>query len=274
MTFTKEDLKAELRVFMLGFARSVERMFVPGCGAAMLGLAPGTNLHDVVPEQIDSTGNTSTLWCTVLSMYDFGIQGLRVPGSLYGARADGHSQIMDADECDVEMFLTGLESLELYFLEDAVPRPELAIRTVLTAAARHVLEGGARDVIHEGQVETGYLTFQDVALLADMDERSVRNAANPKLPDPLVTESFGKRTVIAVGEARRWLAGRKGFVPTRDVGALPKAAPDPLAATIPRDLQVRIKRLAEGSDVGPWDLLRDLLDKHEKEIAGQTERGA
>ena len=37
-----------------------------------------------------------------------------------------------------------------------------------------------------GKGDCGYLTLAEVALLANMDERSVRNAANPKLPDPLM----------------------------------------------------------------------------------------
>lgn len=60
-----------------------------------------------------------------------------------------------------------------------------------------------------------HLTIAETALLANMDERSVRNAANPKLPDPLKTQQFGKRSLIDLKEARQWLAGRKGFIPTK-----------------------------------------------------------
>jgi hypothetical protein len=94
------------------------------------------------------------------------------------------------------------------------------MRAVQTAVARMVLDGGERYTdfaVSEhglGNGDWGYLTLSEVALLANMDERSVRNAANPKLPDPLKTEAMGKRSLVKPEEARRWLAGRKGFIPT------------------------------------------------------------
>ena len=48
-----------------------------------------------------------------------------------------------------------------------------------------------------------------------MDVRSVRNAANPKVNNPLVTETVGKRSLVTPQEAKRWLVGRKGFIPTK-----------------------------------------------------------
>ena len=55
-----------------------------------------------------------------------------------------------------------------------------------------------------------------------MDERSVRNAANPKLPNHLMTEPVGRRSLVRPKEARRWLALRKGFIPTRIIEEDPK----------------------------------------------------
>lgn len=139
-------------------------------------------------------------------MYDYGISGLLPKG-------------MDKKlflNPDTELFLQGIQSLKLYFSEDDVPMPMLSLRAVQTALARYVLEGGCRytdDVSTDGIGD--YLTLMEIALLADMDERSVRNAANPKLPGALKTETIGKRSVVSIEEAERWLAGRKGFVPTQ-----------------------------------------------------------
>jgi hypothetical protein len=36
------------------------------------------------------------------------------------------------------------------------------------------------------------------------------------VPDPLKTETIGKRSLVNPEEAHRWLAGRKGFVPTKE----------------------------------------------------------
>lgn len=74
----------------------------------------------------------------------------------------------------------------------------------------------ARSTLDQG----GSLTVEEVALLAGMSERSVRNALSIEGPAGLVgkrTESptGERRTVIENAEARRWLAGRRGFRPTK-----------------------------------------------------------
>lgn len=93
--------------------------------------------------------------------------------------------------------------------------PEPIQHVYMLSTARHVLDGGEREYASEVDVPSGYLTVQEVAMLADMDIGSVRNAMNRKLADPLQGEQRGSRTFIPVPEGRRWLAGRKGFTPTK-----------------------------------------------------------
>lgn len=61
----------------------------------------------------------------------------------------------------------------------------------------------------------GYLTLSDIAFLAGMTEKAVRNAAQPKAGDHLVTRKEGSRTVVDSHEALRWLDGRRNFVATQ-----------------------------------------------------------
>lgn len=63
----------------------------------------------------------------------------------------------------------------------------------------------------------GYLTLNDIAFLAGMTEKAVRNAAQPKVEDRLVTRKEGTRTVVDSHEALRWLNGRRLFVATQFV---------------------------------------------------------
>lgn len=59
-----------------------------------------------------------------------------------------------------------------------------------------------------------HLTILDVALLAGMESiRSVRNATYDK-QDSLEILKDGRNVLVTVQDARRWLQGRKGFVPT------------------------------------------------------------
>ncbi len=261
MPFTKQDVKAELREFMCGFARSVERVYGMDTGGALLGF-PGKKAWDVAPEnaQIEE----SPLWGTVMSMYDYGIEGI-VPFSQTEALVDG-------PEADVEMFFLALdtETMRLYLNEDEVRVPRLSMRTVQTAIARVVLDGGERYTTLEDQQMAGYLSIYEVALLADIDERSVRNAANPKLPEPLITKSFGRRTLVDIHDARRWLLGRKGYVPTKHF--TPPVRPETGELTeisLPSDVRARFESLASQANVSSWDLLTQLLDRHEREMAGK-----
>ena len=155
--------------------------------------------------------------------------------------------------------------MRLYMEEDDGRWPKLAIRTVQTAVARHVLHGGLRyTAFNDEQEPGGYLTFHELSLLADMDERSVRNAANPKLQEPLVTKNFGRRTLIAIDDARRWLAGRKGFVPTQGAPAEPQiAAPQLSTLTVPYEIVARVSESANAANMSTADFLANLLDKHQ-----------
>ena len=62
---------------------------------------------------------------------------------------------------------------------------------------------------------SGYLTLKEIALLGQMSERAVRNAAQPAAADRLYTRKEQNQTVVDADEALRWLKGRRGFIATR-----------------------------------------------------------
>jgi hypothetical protein len=66
-----------------------------------------------------------------------------------------------------------------------------------------------------GEDNSGYLTLKEIALLGQMSERAVRNAAQPTAADRLQTRKEQSQTVVDSEEALRWLKGRRGFVATR-----------------------------------------------------------
>lgn len=57
------------------------------------------------------------------------------------------------------------------------------------------------------------LTVRQMALLAGMEEMSIRAAANPKKPNPLATFSEHGRTRISLPEAKRWLQSKARYFP-------------------------------------------------------------
>ena len=200
MTFTKNEMQSELLEFMQGYANSMDRLY----GSSMIDLASNKSLIEKSP-----------LWVAVNDMYDFGVIGDPVPGIT-------NELVIDGIYADAEVFFNCIArgEMEMFMYEDNVIYPKMSINAIRVAVARVVLEGGERYTDYGagehglGHGDWGHLTLSEVALLADMDERSVRNAANPKVNDPLKTESVGKRSLVTPQEAKRWLAGRKGFVPT------------------------------------------------------------
>lgn len=199
MRFTKTEMQAELAKFLDSFGDQL---------AALYGVPPWATADAV---------RASPLWLTVNEMYDYGVDGIPTPAH------SGPLGSMIGRHIEVERFLHALNTLPMKLFLDGkgITPPRLAILAAQCAAARLVLDGADRRTdyaIDEHGLEGGdhgYLTLAEVALLADMDERSVRNAANPKLPSPLKTEAVGRRSLVRPEEARRWLAARKGFVPTK-----------------------------------------------------------
>jgi transcriptional regulator with XRE-family HTH domain len=59
-----------------------------------------------------------------------------------------------------------------------------------------------------------YLSLKEIALLAGVDERTVRNAASSKDANSLKTKKSGGSTIVDNDEAKRWLANRPDFKPT------------------------------------------------------------
>lgn len=264
MRFTKQELFEELQWFIPAFAKGVSRMFAihptqtAGASSRFFGNIDRAILHiegDADEPNWEALSQTS-LWRVLAAMYDYGFDGIETPETNVG----------DGMFADVELFILGLDGLKQYFDEDEGDIPRRCQITVTLAVARHVLDGGTPYRIDLDR-PAGYLSFAEVALLADMDERSVRNAANPKLPSPLRTETIGKRSLIAVEEARRWLAGRKGFFPTK-----PMQEKSPFSWTVkaslelPTDIINALDLRASSRGVTKEDYLRTVLAPELKEI--------
>lgn len=200
MRFTKKAMQDELRKFLTSYGQVVEMLYG----------ATGRALSE------QATVESSPLWVAVNDMYDYGIDGIPTPDLFPGGHIGDHHGV-------AERFLEAMDTptARIFLAEHDVVPPRLALVTVRCAIARMVLDGGWRHTDYAagtfGMLNGDWqrLTISEMALLADMDERSVRNAANPKLPDALKTEQVGQRSLVSPEEARRWLGRRKGFVPTK-----------------------------------------------------------
>jgi len=103
--------------------------------------------------------------------------------------------------------------------------PTLCEKVYLTAVARYKLDcymqiemldmdAHGADLIPGFQQEA--LTLKEVALLANMNEKSVRNATHATKVDRLHTIKIGSGTYAKPEDALLWLGKRRGFVPTTE----------------------------------------------------------
>jgi hypothetical protein len=206
--FTKAELHNEIRTYMCAFADCLERVYFMGAGWGLLGLDskdyPKTEIYDLKPEDIDV--NKFYITDMLDELYEYGVSG----------RRNVHFDWLPDDD-DAVFFLQGLDEFPLMYENtmESIPTA-FSDHTVKMARARWILdEGSGMDMNEAGDwIRLGVLTLNDVALLANMDEKSVRNAANPKHKNHLKTFNHGARTYVDVEDARAWLQQRRGFKPT------------------------------------------------------------
>lgn len=230
MPFSKLDMQKELFNFLSQFGKNIACLF-------------GDGTCDWAGEQAITK---SPIWEAASEMYDYGVMG--APSGDLGPKAR-----INGIHAHTEMFLRAIDTpqMKFYLGESDNTFPRLAMLAVQSAVARTVLDDGDRYTdfgahehgIREG--DYGYLTIFEVALLANMDERSVRNAANPKLADPLKTEQKGKRSLVSPEAARHWLAGRKGFIPTTVPEDYVVNRPPDIDVTITEEFLVQLERIAK-----------------------------
>lgn len=246
MLFSKSEMQKELLEFLALFGKDIASLY-------------GIEGHELTESE---TIQESPAWKAVSEMYDYGVMGRPtgdlVPGNIINGR---HAQI--------ETFLRAMDTppMRIYLEESDNTPPRLAIRAVQSAVARMVLDGGDRYTDFEAgdyeviEADAHYLTIAEMALLANMDERSVRNATNPKLPDPLKTEKIGKRSLVNREEGRRWLASRKGFVPTQESEFDAVQAPPSWDLVLPEEFAEHIQRAAKKAGVSVNSYLKQKLIK-------------
>lgn len=70
-----------------------------------------------------------------------------------------------------------------------------------------------RSQVNESSGTGNELTIRQMALLAGMEEMSIRAAANPKRSNPLVTFSVEGKTRVTTASAKAWLISKNRYVP-------------------------------------------------------------
>lgn len=223
---TREQVRLELAGRILADLLRLNTVLGPGAGHRALGLStppiPGRveltldiphwtlSLDDIDIDQL-------LIGQRVMAMYDYAYEQRYLTGEpLYAFKAA-------LDEVEDFVFNLTSEVLALFMqdwdhMRDARDANWEALPKLCEAtSARMNLDIGER------------LWLKDLAILADMNERSVRNALSASGEAQLRTTGSSDSEWVDNDEARRWLAMRRDFVPTRfenisgEIGQHPEA---------------------------------------------------
>lgn len=201
--FSLEEMRAELRQVLWSFANSLGRVYGNQRAQALL-LPSGfssAELKNLEFGSFDLDSFPVTGYMDVL--YEYAINGINTQGDIT------HEYEESRD------FFRGVEEFDL--LWENVEGEDVSIKkcmqVVEMANARLCLDDGGFAWSTEGGVLANHLSLAQVALLAGLDERTVRNATTPKAKDRLATVNFGGRTFVDNEVAIEWLK-RRGFKET------------------------------------------------------------
>lgn len=154
------------------------------------------------------------------SMYLYSYSGI-LDESFEPMEYETNYTMLSAILCDMNKSLF-MSEWDSYVGCEEIAAAQRCLAVAELANARRVLEGhenfsyffGANSKEDDATSLDGGLSIRQMALLAGMEEMSIRAAANPKRANPLPTYSDEeKRTRIAIEAAKAWLQAKGRYVP-------------------------------------------------------------
>lgn len=195
---TLEEVEFELKATIGGLAVLLNECLFPNSGYKLLGLdsEPEHDLIDYIQVQKTSIGRDLPVY------YAYAYEGKLTPG--YELELNGSDGNMELLSDFFEIFKPDRSYFDLCAEASALttyePQKFGLIRDMLNRVH-------ARSSLDNGDV----LSITDIALLAEMNERSVKNALNAD-KDRLEVNAKGH---VENNVAKAWLNGRRGYVPTK-----------------------------------------------------------
>lgn len=223
--FSKSEMFEEFREIVYQYARGVSFVLERDAGYRLLfGKNPdneGDLSHFMNPEvnaaTYDQPFSIKHYQATrsIEQFYDYGILGIRNMLPAY---------ICDATEWT---FAYGLvhDTAKSFLIYEASNGDYVTASKCLYAAkaffARLILDGNERTFLDGSDGPGDMLTIAEVAILADLDERTVRNATSKNAANRLDTAVVESNIYIPRASALAWLQNKRGFIPTKIGEELP-----------------------------------------------------
>ena len=227
-----ELLETELAVFFAGIGVMLDECFMPGAGVRALGFTDESRGAARLVSKINVRATHIGKMLPVFERYAY-----------EGVVSAGYS-LRDLDESDSGSALELLRDM-LNLLGNDDPYFDLCLDAAEMFLPYRIQRGKLKEMANRVDARNSLdtessLTVSDLALLANMNERSVRNAiAAGEL-------SVGEQGYVSHEVAVRWLQGRRGFKATeflifpQDLGELPDSLN---AVEIPKFVKTRLREL-------------------------------
>ena len=220
--FTQEEFREDITSVFLHYVRNIAWMTGHETAIKILNLSPDGRLHLCDPDlEAADIGLTyekihHTEFAKALEQqYEYAYHG-RIDRSAEALEDESIHTWIAALVCDVHESAVAAE-WESYGL-DIIVRARRCALVAETANARVTLEGGepffySFQSNKEGYLSEDVLTVRQLALLASMEELSIRAAANPKRANPLKTITTDQGTRIEIAVAKEWLQSKGRYIP-------------------------------------------------------------
>lgn len=218
VVLTLHDVRTSATALLYCIAHTLDIQVRRGGGAALIGIEPASPMHTWPAYQHFNLSNVDSM-NGLEAAYRYGIYG-EIEGFISNDSEEGNLGRLGA-LLELERS-SGLISRNWGDIEDAHGTHDYGVafgQAVERAMARYQLD------------YERHLTLQQIALLADVSERSVRNAIHAAGESMLVaTRDEAGELVVEKVEALRWLRGRRNFNETVRIGSWGGDLPEKLDA--------------------------------------------
>lgn len=198
---TIEQIELELKATIGGLAVLLNECLFPNSGFKMLGIEGNTDFDDDLINHIDL--QKFKIGRNIPVYYAYAYDGICIPGYEREFSGVGDNSEMLGDFFQI-------------FKPDGSYFDNCIEAAAWDANDKNLHFGVINDMLSRMIARSGFdqgysLSISDIALLANMNERSVKNAINAD-KDKLEVNSQGN---VENSVAKAWLGGRRGFVPTK-----------------------------------------------------------
>jgi len=264
--FTKQELITELRDVLFAFSRELGRIYLPENAPRLMGFtkevcARSSDMDDSLRVQVnidnfDITGYMSDL-------YDYGILGVL------------HAELRDDWEIvqeDIKGFFDGLRDFPLLANNADDYSLDKCLQVIELSGLRLAIDEGGYSTLDDGSMLWGHMALKDLAYLASIDEKTIRNLANPKAKNSLRTVKHGSRTFVEIEVARDWLRQR-GFKETEVRSRNAERDISNNSFLSPADLGAYVRAKRESLQLTIEDMVAEMNGSNQEERVRQLELG-